>query len=124
MELEAPTAERKKTDKHASKPELEIVRNNINDSVAKKPQPASNLTQDQPKESLSRKRELSSSPSCTEKTKELKSAQISPRRQRKKKKKKKKKKGSIIKRFFQKFRWKPNITLVPLISLVHTIKML
>jgi len=104
-ELEAPIVERKKTEKNVSKSKSELIQNSINNSIFKEPQLISNLNKDKSSESLSKKRNLSSSPSCVEKTScaekssELQSAQKSQRRKRKKKKKKN---ASIIKRLFQK----------------------
>jgi len=110
VQPEAPSKELKKTEKNESKSKSELIENDINNGIYKEPQRNSNLNQDKPSESLCKKRNLSSSPSCAEKASwaekasELKSAQKSTRR--KMKKKKKKKKGSIIKRLFQRLKWK------------------
>jgi len=112
VEPQAPSKEQKKTEKNESKSNSELKKNAINNSISKEPQRNSNLNQDKPSVSLCQKRNLSSSPSCAEKTScaekasELKSAQKSPRRKRNKKKKKK---GSIIKRLFQRMKSKPDM---------------
>jgi len=100
-ELGNLTIEQKKTEKNEIKTKVEFVKNNINDSVSKEAQPTSISTQDQPRESSSKKRNLSSSSSCAEMTSELNSTQ---KTQRKKGKKKKKKSDSFIKRILQKLR--------------------
>jgi len=98
---EAPTAEWRKTEKNEIKSKPELIKNAVN-RIFKERQRTSNLNQDKPEESLSRKRNLSSSSSCSEKPRELKTLQKSP--PRKKKNNKKKQKSSIIKRLFQRLK--------------------
>jgi len=108
VEQEAPTVNRMKTEKNESKSKLELIKDIISRSIFKEPQQTSSVNQDEPSESLTKKRNLSSSPCCAEKpsfaekTCELKLVQKSPLRKRKKTKKKKK--SSIIKRLFQKLK--------------------
>merc|ERR1719245_1603854 len=101
--LEFPDVERKITEENETKSKSEVAKNDISDSVLEEPQPTSNFAQGQPRESLSDKRSLSSSPSCAEEESELKSTPKT-RKIKRRKKKKKKKGGSIIKRLFQRFK--------------------
>jgi len=100
-ELEILAVERMKSEKKERMSKWEKIKNYFTGRVLKEPLPTSVSAQDQPRESLSKKRKLSSSPSCAEKASELKSTQKIIRRKRKKKKKKR---DSVIKRIFQKLR--------------------
>lgn len=102
IELEAPSIEFEEMEKKESKPKVESPKKDTNDSFLKEPQPTSSLTQDQPRETFSKKRHLSSSPSCAEKADEQNSTQKTQRI--KSRKKKKKKRSSIIKRIFLRFK--------------------
>jgi len=90
-ELEILSIAQKKTEKTTNK-----SKKDINESVFKEPQSNSHSTQDHPTEGLFKKRNLSISSSCGEKSGEVKSPQ---KPSRSKKRKKKNKKDSMIKRY-------------------------
>jgi len=93
VEQEAPTVERMKRGKNESKSRSQVIKNDINNSTFEEPQVPSNLYKDKSRESLSKKRNLSSNPLCAEET-----TQLATQNSLGRKKKKKKKKASIIKR--------------------------
>jgi len=103
-EVEKLAKDRKKLEKSEIKTKVEFKINIINDRVFKKPQPTSNSSQDQQRESLSKKRNLSNSNSssvsslCVENVSKLKSTE---KIKSKKMKKNKKKRHSIMERVFQ-----------------------